>query len=889
MEGEGSWTVFRSTIGSRLGLLLFVSLAGLVFFGVLTAREEQHAAEAARQLTQEGELVELLSSASVHLGVQTDSIAGLQEASSLGVDLSVIGALAGIDVVDDYNSARDLDDVLDEIELVPRERWAAPEAIEQLLTTRPEFNDVRGSPDAERLVVESINDRMAAALDTALLAQTMELNAVLGRVELDPALASMAEARDQTLVVLAAAITERRAMSSYLLPLNDQSDDENYRSLIAATARYDDSMTELRRLLLPAHLDLLDETMAAQSSDAYFDLKNEAINDVAAPGSSFNDPLSLLPRGLVLFVDAFEHIRALLAFERALSTDFTNGILEVEADAERRLGWAVAIGVGLSVLVISLSIVTVRSITGPVRDLLIRARRITEGDLSTVGPRTGPGDIGLVHHALDEMSANLRTLSEQTEALSDGRLDDEVLNHNVAGPLGTSVHGSVARLRSMTARLEYEATHDSLTKLPNRSAVISFLERCLTGNEAKREPLTAIMLDLDGFKQVNDDMGHVVGDEVLINVAKRLQRSAKGEFVARLGGDEFMVVVVGDDCDNRAGIIAKACVASISGPTTLSIGTAHISSSAGIASAKGGAWHSPTEMLRRVDLAMYEAKSGDEEIVWFDQELHDSMLETTRLQGEIRRALDHDEFTLALQPILAVADGHIAGYEGLIRWQSPTRGNVAPGLFIPTAEQSNLIDQVDDWVLDHGGDILADWRDDPSHQALTLSINVSARHLSNPKLVGMVASVIDANNLDSRRLLLEVTESQLIPSLARAENTLRGLRALGVRLAIDDFGTGYASVAHLRRVKFDRLKIDRSFLAHLDDETDRALATLLVSLGRDLDMEVVAEGIETPTQLEWAIASGCTHVQGYLIGRPSPSVLTESPSLDTMLGSLTGR
>ena len=534
------------------------------------------------------------------------------------------------------------------------------------------------------------------------------------------------------------------------------------------------------------------------------------------------------------------------------------------------------LGVVISAVAIGASIVTIRSIMKPVRDLLDRAHRITGGDLETVGPRTGPKDIALVHRALDEMSSNLMTLSLQAEALSEGRLDDEVLNHNVAGLLGASMHGSVARLRSTTARLAYEATHDALTELPNRNALVSYLDRSLSGSDDERRSLAAIMLDLDGFKQANDDLGHAVGDEVLIHVANRLQAKAEGEFVARLGGDEFMIVVAGPGHRRRAESIARRCLAAIAEPTAVSSGTVTLTASAGIAYAAGPAWLTSTEVLRRVDLAMYEAKSAAADVVLFDQELHDSLLETTRVQGEIKQALHNDDFSLALQPIVNPEDRTVNGYEALIRWSSPSLGDISPALFVPIAEQSDLVDRIDAWVMSKAGVILRDWKDDPDLRHLTLSVNISARHLSNPRLVPMVADTIKTNQLRADRLVLEVTESRLIPNLARAEHSLRGLRHLGVRLAIDDFGTGYASVAHLRRVKFDRIKIDRSFLAHLDDETDRSLAALLVSLGRDLELEVVAEGIETDEQLAWAIEAGCTHAQGYLFGRPAPQILDTS-------------
>ena len=296
-----------------------------------------------------------------------------------------------------------------------------------------------------------------------------------------------------------------------------------------------------------------------------------------------------------------------------------------------------------------------------------------------------------------------------------------------------------------------------------------------------------------------------------------------------------------------------------------------MSACAGVVATGHDGWLPPSEILRRVDLALYEAKAESPgTVVRFDRALHDSLLASNQLAGELRLALSRNEFHLDAQPILELGSGSVVGYEALLRWRSPLRGLVPPGRFIGVAEQSELINQIDRWVIKHSAHLLAGWQREPTLAELTLSINVSARHLSRPELVTEIEEAIHRHDLRADRYIVEVTESQLIPNLDRAGDNLRRLKALGVRLAIDDFGTGYASVAHLRALEFDRLKIDRSFLQDLSDDTERSLASLLVSVGRDLDLEVVAEGIETDQQLRWARSAGCTHGQGYLFGRPRP-------------------
>lgn len=871
-------SILGSTIAARLATLLLLPLTGLALFGAFAANQEREAILIARELRQDAQLVELLSSIAVAIDIEADSLVGYREAGSVGMDAATVSAIVGRSITEDDSIELDLDSLFDSVAAQDRRLWAEPHAVEEMLANRQAFDGFRRDPAAFRPGLDETTRALSTASTAALAAQSQQLNQLFGHIELGTELTATAQSMHSSRSLLEAAQAERRALAEYVLPIGGRSVEENYQSLIAANARYELRLADLEDRIPDHHRDRLDDITRSESWVAFAELRDQAVNRDIDPITSYTDPFTLLPAGIVTFVHGFERTAMLLDLDRRLSAEFTAGALRRESAANDRMVRALLIGVAMSIATILTSYLTIRSITRPVMALLDRARRITGGDLHTRRPLGGPTDISMVHTALDEMSANLRTLSDQTEALSAGRLEDEVLSRTVVGPLGDSVHGSVARLRSMTSRLEYEATHDALTGLPNRAAVLSLLDRCLTGAEADRTPLAAVMLDLDGFKQANDNMGHPVGDEVLVHVAERLRRQAQGEFVARLGGDEFMIVVTGPDACSRAIPMARAAIAAVRSPAAVSCGTINVSASAGVVETTGPDWLSPSEVLQRVDLAMYEAKSDTPgEVVLFDQRLHDSLLETTKLQGELRRALGVDEFDIHLQPIVSIADNEITGYEALIRWESATRGRISPALFIPVAEQSELITHIDSWIIERTSELLAQWQQDPTTDHLTLSINISAKHLSRPDLADKIEAAIDRYQLTANRYVVEITESQLIPNLSRAENTLRRLRDLGVKLAIDDFGTGYASVAHLRRVAFDRLKIDRSFLAHLDDETDRSLATLLVSLGRDLQLEVVAEGIETEAQLDWAASAGCTHAQGYLLGRPGPIVGSMPP------------
>ncbi|MEM8925398.1 MAG: EAL domain-containing protein [Actinomycetota bacterium] len=862
-------------------MALTIPVVVMLVLGALLAAEEQEEMVAAREVRRDAGLVELLSSIAVSLQVEGEVISLLQEASSLGFSIDVVEQQidnGGFDESAVVDADIDPAPLFEALDTQDPGVWADAEAVETLRRGWSEFSRYRAATvgeSADAVDADEFADvrrDMMAAVETALAAQTEQLELSVGRVEMAPELFALVQSMGPSRQALGAVHAEREALANYLLPISPERPAElRYRDLVEADSHLRFSLQDLEAKLPPAYAASLAQMRTSPSHLAYSELNDEAINRTVPPAEEVEDLLSLFPVGVVIFDDGYEKVQVLSGIDHQLTIDFAAGAEQLEADANRRLYRVLGVGVLAAIGVLAISYFTIRSITRPVRSLLDRAQHITHGVLETERPAGGPADIDLVHQALDDMTDNLGTLSAQAEALSAGRLDDEVFSHQVIGPLGASVHGSVARLRSMTTRLEHEATHDSLTGLPNRAAVFALLDRTLTGPVGSRSPLAVIMLDLDGFKQANDNMGHAIGDEVLCHVADRLVARAEGHFVARLGGDEFMIVMVGSDGHDQVLRVARQAVDSVALPMSLSCGTLDVSASAGVVRTGPGEWLAPSEVLRRVDLAMYEAKSDTPgEVVQFDQRLHDSLLATTQLSGELRKALSQNEFHLNLQPILTTGDGVITGYEALIRWTSPVRGPVSPGLFIGVAEQSELITHIDTWVIRESAKVLASWRGDPEREHLTLSINVSARHLSRPDLAVEIDEAIRRHDLRADRIVIEITESQLIPNLSRAEDNLRRLKEIGVKLAIDDFGTGYASVAHLRRVAFDRLKIDQSFLAHLSDETDRSLASLLVSVGLNLQLEVVAEGIETEEQWQWASDAGCTHAQGYLIGRPGP-------------------
>ncbi len=435
---------------------------------------------------------------------------------------------------------------------------------------------------------------------------------------------------------------------------------------------------------------------------------------------------------------------------------------------------------------------------------------------------------------------------------------------------------------------------DRLTGLYNRSALVELLEECLDGDAESRIPILAILMDLDGFKEVNRTLGYRAGDLVLTHVARRLSEYEPEAFISRVGADEFMIVMVGEEDEQRGAQLAYQCLQTLDDPIAIDGGRrVEISGRMGLAASSNPSWLSPTELLRRVDLALYEARDlGPNELVVFDQRLHDSYMRQLQIEADLRDAMADNSLELHLQPIVS-ASGGLTGFEGLLRWQPGDGPSISPGVFIPVAEQSDLILEIDEWVVSRGADILRSWAEDDVLKSCTLSLNVSGRHLEHRGLTELIDREVDRTGISPGQLVIEVRQDDLAASLPEGAETLRALRYSGVQVAIASFGVGRSSLGDLAQLEFDRLKISRSVVSQLDSPEDRSIASVLVSLGRDLNLEVVAEGLESWDQFSWAADAGCTHGQGYLFARATapadlPAMLAD---LDVSLAGIrtTGR
>jgi diguanylate cyclase (GGDEF)-like protein len=530
----------------------------------------------------------------------------------------------------------------------------------------------------------------------------------------------------------------------------------------------------------------------------------------------------------------------------------------------------------------------VAPIAGP-RSVLVFGRRLTPARLAEMGNAIFVRDLQAVHGSRAEADGPALVMpaadgeaawtfrwtpDARGQILADRVLPVLAVTGILVATVVTSLlrqafRASLAAARAGAALVdahtdaEYRALHDATTGLANRLHLTRFLDRRLAGADAS---MALLFIDLDRFKPVNDSLGHQAGDAVLREVARRLRLMAPADgVVARVGGDEFVLAAPGFGHDTAARLGARI-VETISEPIDLDGSEVTIGASVGIARSPADATDSG-ELVRKADIALYEAKNDGRGVFrFFTPEMNEAILERRRLETDLRRAVRSGEFVLHFQPRVDARTLRLTGLEALVRWQHPERGLLPPSAFIGLAEEIGLIIPLGEWVLEEACATVAPYPD------LAVSVNVSPAQFIAEGLPQMVATALKRTGLPATRLELELTESVLLEDTVRARRTLDALKRLGVRLSMDDFGTGYSSIGYLRSFPFDAIKIDRQFVGDLGKEGDaRSIIQAIVGLGRALDLDVVAEGVETTDQLLLLRTDQCREVQGFLTGAPMPA------------------
>ncbi len=494
---------------------------------------------------------------------------------------------------------------------------------------------------------------------------------------------------------------------------------------------------------------------------------------------------------------------------------------------------------------------------GPLAQLLVGTKALAAGESHRISA-TSPDELGQLGRAFNTMA----------DALEQSRSALLEANHQ----LERTVQERTRELERMVLQLRHGALHDTLTGLPNRSLLLSRLEHAIQrGRCTPGYRFALLFLDLDRFKTINDSLGHLMGDRLLVGIAQRLQALVRScDTVARLGGDEFVILLEDITSEHDPAATVQRIEEALRKPFNLNGHEIFASASIGI-SLDADHYEQPEELLRDADTAMYRAKAlgrGRHQV--FSQPLHAEARARLQLETNLRYALERQEFTLCYQPIVTLDTRQIIGAEALVRWQHPTSGLVPPSDFIPLAEETGLIEPIGRWVLRHACAQAQKWHQQ-GHRKLMITVNVSVRELQSPDFAETVAATLRETGLAPHFLILEMTESAYMEHASITGAVVEQLRAMGVQIAFDDFGTGYSSLSYLRRFQVNRIKIDRSFIRDMTrDSNDLAITEAMIAMAHRLNISVVAEGVETEEQLELLRTYQCDAGQGFLISPGIP-------------------
>ena len=702
------------------------------------------------------------------------------------------------------------------------------------------------------VLLAQIAEELALMQDVAATTSDIELAAVLRTLE--SSVLAFSASTDQTTGLADSWFGDEEARTQALSSLGFQ------------TARYELAISAIAPELVPTELRLSSTDRTDPVSLAALRTLSGGV-DVPS-----EDNLEAFPFIIEVFQASFIRNAALIQLVAVSADDVERSAAGIADDAANAFMATLVLGGAAVVVSVLLSWRLAASIAGPIASVADRTRQLQAGQIEAA-PLMLKGALELqdVAGAINDVSVNLGALEGKLDALAREDLEDSRLSQEVPGRLGETLTKSVDTLSSsiaerskLQARLAHLANHDALTGLFNRVAVLDHLLRVL--GRAEAEPFGLLFVDLDDFKRTNDVFGHGTGDAVLVEVARRLNDACRhGDIVARLGGDEFLVVCTGD----LSGLLhtAERIIEVVSAPMHVeSAGGLSIAPSIGIAAAESTDRRA-LDLLSRADAALHVAKASDGRIGVFDDGLRGKLELRANVEQRLHEALSGGEFEVHYQPVLRSGSLRVGQLEALVRWAG--NETYGPDVFIPIAEQSDLVIAIDRFVLGTATRDLASMISGGAHADLCVAVNLSGRHLLHADVVAHVGEALADSQLDASRLIIEVTETALIIDLDRAAAHLRQLRAMGVRVSVDDFGTGFTSISQLRRLPVDELKIDRSLVSELPEE--QALVRVVQDLALHFGMTIVAEGVETQEQADFLRNLGCTQLQGWLYARAMPT------------------
>ncbi len=783
---------------------------------------------------------------------------------------------------------------------------------------------------AQYALSETIADQKAAEDSLAELNERIATNPAIGRIEgglaalmnryrasAESTFGAVTQRRDSIDRMLTAGTQIRTITSSIALALEDSTDSEMIRAGMALAQSFEESDAAAARFLAsraPADSNIATRTLATVPTQV------EAFARLAGENRRMHRFVAALQQPLAVYAEALQGVvgaNERLRVEAGKRDAASEAVLAAAATEHDRLARSDRVVVACDTILIVLCLFLLLPLLVTQFRRLKRAKAALRNKSAMLETTLSNMDQGLIMVTAERKvgvfnDRALKLLELPAGSMREGVPFDEVLRHkqqdgtladraddqrmplqqgDVSGevhayqrqrPDGTVLeirsaplpgggmvrtYTDVTQLRLAEKRVFHAARHDVLTNLPNRATFTERLGKAVADADRDGAGLAVLFIDLDRFKLVNDTLGHAAGDELLRQVAGRmLSEVRETDTLARLGGDEFAMVMPGVRDPEFAMATAERLRCSVSEPYALSQGTARVGLSIGIACHPIHAG-SADELLNRADLALYRAKSSKRNMCCvFDAALDSRRQDELALEGALRLALREEQFELAYQPISDIRARRIVGAEALLRWQHPTKGFFAPLNFIPLAERTGLIVELGSWVLETACREALSWA-----IPISVSVNVAPTQLRRHEIVGEVRELLTSTGLPPSRLKLEITEGQLMDQTSEMFATMTALRDLGVRLVLDDFGTGYSSLGTLRSFPFSDVKIDRSFVQGIvQNRRARGLIEAILQICHVLDLNCVAEGVETEEQFALLSSLGCTHAQGYLIGHPEP-------------------
>ena len=867
------------SLAAALLTMLLVPMVGMQVFAFREVVTHREAAASAGQVRQQVSLLQHVGRLIVPLYIELSATTGVTQVEQRGVPRTLLTASIGVDFIGLVQSSRlQLDDNLVSLSKdwtsysLPSGRTLGAEISEiehELASMRGHFDD--GSQNLTEVVATF--QRLVGLLDqiNTRAAQVLKQSATTRD------LADIGTETEQFLTTLEHATSNLQEVTQ--AGISNGESDQIVTAMVGSGA-FQASLQRFRDLLAPDRLAEFD----AMTSDPSFARVDNTLPDwvasitrVEADGVQFIDAPDVVAAIVDVLTASFDRLSALQRYGTTFLQEEVARAQQIQEGAEQSRHDAIVVMVAtIAIGVLLLGLVLV-SILRPLRRLVRLSQQVGEGDLAIAPVKpTGPTDLRVVTRTFNEMVTTLRLYDAQVRRLA---LGDTDIDRTLPGPLGDTLRQSVSHLAAVTAKLhESEATAnrqartDALTGLANRTSALERLAQMAARARLTGALSAVVFLDLDGFKSVNDTQGHAEGDRILGEIGARLKEACPDHLVARIGGDEFIVLLDSIASEDDVLEFAATLIEIVSTPCVGSAGQLFtISASAGVSIVDGT--RGPLDNIAQADSAVYRAKErGRRRVELYDARLARDIEERADMALTMRQGLAAGQFSLKLQPIIDIATKEPVGAEALVRWNRPSIGEVGPNDFIPIAERTGVIVDLDTWVIEQSVAVLREWRDDPVTAGLRIAVNISGRHIIDGSLSPLLAELCGRAGVDPGMLDVEITETHLVADVARASSVVDDLRRQGVKVAIDDFGTGYSSMSYLHRLTVDTLKIDGVFVSGMcDNPLDLTIVELLLRLGDSLGLKVVAEGVDSAEKLAELARLGCPLAQGFHIARPMPA------------------